>query len=178
MTARFARSLITVVLIAGCAAQHDAGTVAESTDRATQNESSAVQRPVSARPSKPWLKPAAGATPPTAPAAAAIVRKDGERYDAILADAWDGDSNAIGWMFGYEDQGAFSGNASREHHRVLLALLRRVGDSVYAKNLAREGLRTHREVARALLEAAGADGSDIRAANPRTFDVDSIGGRE
>lgn len=166
------------VSLAGCAAKQDGSHVPQGTDRVLRSDTPANQGADSVQLRKPWLNPASGPTPPEAAAAAAFVRKDGERYDAVLDDAWNGDSLALGWMFGYEDQGAFSGVAAKEHHRVLLALLDRVGDSVYASCLKREGLRTHRKVARALLETAGANAGTLRHTNPRTFDIDSIGARD
>ena len=108
-------------------------------------------------------------SPPAAPAAAAAAHNWGELYENILADAWASDSNALGFMFGYEDQTAFKGRAAAEHRAVLLALLRHVGDSTYAAALKGEVPRCQRAVLRSIRRAAGPHARAVQRANPRTF---------
>ena len=167
--ARAAFCLIAAWHLTGCAAHGD---VKEDKSPQSNQSGDSVARASSTGPAaapRPWLNPASGDTPPRAPAAAAKAATVGELYDSILASAWAGDSNALGAMFGYEDPGFFTGAAAIQHHRVLLALLSRLGDSTYAAALVREGDRTHDRVVRALRAAAGADADRLARANPRTF---------
>ena len=70
--------------------------------------------------------------PPHPEAALAAARAFQEDYQAILSQAWAGDSAAVGALFGFEDQGAFSGAAAVEHHQVLCDVLAHIGDARFA----------------------------------------------
>ena len=105
--------------------------------------------------------------PPKAPAAVQEAHEWGELYESILADAWAGDTNALGAMFGYEDQAAFHGKAVGEHHRVLWALLQHLGDERFATALGGEVSRIRETVVRALMKVVPS--TTLRTRFPRTY---------
>src|SRR5260370_608186 len=65
---------------------------------------------------------------PRAPAAAAA---GGEHYHGAISSAWLG-QGSLSPVFSYEIISWFKGQARDEHHQLLLALLRHVGDERFA----------------------------------------------
>lgn len=105
--------------------------------------------------------------PPAAPAAAAFIERSGEYYQ--IASAWRGEQPALGLMFEYVHYAAMPRAAAAQHGRVLLALLRHLGDSAYAVALLREVPYVHRDVLQALQRAAGRDSITLPREYPLTF---------
>ncbi|MDH4132263.1 MAG: hypothetical protein OEW17_10150 [Gemmatimonadota bacterium] len=115
------------------------------------------------------LDPAAN--PPAAPKAAAAARERFYWPDPYPLDrAWrTGELDALAGILELEGAGNLGGQARREHHRVLLALLEQVGDSRYAAALAQLWPQNHLQVLRALSETAGEDSLSLPAVYPLSF---------
>jgi len=103
---------------------------------------------------------------PETPTAAAA---GGARYLEVISRAWLGNGMGIGAAFGFEVFGRFSGRARDEHHQVLLALLRHLGDERFSLALGGQVPAYHAIILRALRAAAGADSMRLNAAYPLTF---------
>ncbi|PYO87071.1 MAG: hypothetical protein DMD58_15540, partial [Gemmatimonadetes bacterium] len=98
--------------------------------------------------------PSTDASPPAAPAAAAVV---GAEYPEVIDRAWRGVGMGISVAFAYEVFGRLQGRARVEHHRVLLALLRHLGDDRFALALSSQSPVGHAAILRALRAAASPD---------------------
>ena len=88
-----------------------------------------------------------------------------ENYEVIINEAWSADSLAVGALFGFEDQGAFTGKAAQEHREVLWAVLQHIGDGRFASIARPENSRIRGVVLRALEQASG---GKIDARFPKT----------
>ena len=110
--------------------------------------------------------PSTDASPPAAPAAAAMV---GAEYPDVIDRAWRGVGMGISVAFAYEGFGRLQGRARVEHHRVLLALLRHLGDDRFALALSSQSPVGHAAILRALRAAAGPDSLGLSRAYPLTF---------
>ncbi len=110
--------------------------------------------------------PSTSGRPPEAPAAAAA---GGAQYLDVIDRAWRGVGLGLGAAVGYELFGRFQGRARDEHRRVLLALLRHLGDERFALAMGGQPPGAHASILRALRVAAGADSTALNAEYPLTF---------
>jgi hypothetical protein len=115
--------------------------------------------------------PAGNQDPPSAPAAVAV---GGERYRALISNAWRG-QGSLPPVFSYELIGWFKGPAREEHHQVLLALLRHLGDDRFGLALRGMFPRDHAVILRGLRAAAGADSTRLEGEYPLSFGPRSPG---